>query len=164
MRASRNKTPKSKAIVVQSVDRFKDFLRRKSLRVTGAREKIARAVANREGHFEIDELVRDLRGWGVDASRATVYRLLPLLVESGLIQPAVLSGKNHRYEAAFGHAHHDHLICSACEKVVEFQFEAFEILQREVAVKYGFELTSHVHELVGVCPACRARRGAPAGS
>jgi hypothetical protein len=41
--------------------------------------------------------------------------------------------------------------------VVEFEFEAFEILQRDVASKHGFRLESHYHELVGRCPDCLAR-------
>jgi Fur family ferric uptake transcriptional regulator len=50
--------------------------------------------------------------------------------------------------------------------VVEFEFEAFEILQREVAARHGFRLESHHHELVGTCPNCLEREPArepPAG-
>jgi Fur family ferric uptake transcriptional regulator len=149
------------ALAMQSVERFRTFLREKSLRATTVREAIVKAVVVRKGHFHIDELVRDLRVRGVNASRATVYRVLPLLVEAGLIQPTILSGNGHYYETAVGHEHHDHLVCSECDKVVEFRFEAFEILQREVAAKHGFELTSHFHELIGICPECRGRRRAP---
>ena len=144
--------------MTRAVSRFREFLHEKSLRVTGVREVILEAVMAHRGHFHIDELVRDLQRRGVDASRATVYRVLPLLVEAGLIQPTVLSGKGHWYEAAFGHKHHDHLICSECGKVIEFQFEAFEILERDVAAKHGFELKSRVHELIGICPECQTRR------
>ncbi len=159
MRPSRNKQRPDKGLSLQAAERFRSFLHAKELRVTEVREAIVSAVMAQEGHFHVDELVRDLQRRGVLASRATVYRALPLLLEAGLIQPTVLSGKGHRYEAAFGHDHHDHLICGECNKVVEFQFEAFEMLQREVAARYGFELTSHFHELIGVCPECRARRG-----
>jgi Fur family ferric uptake transcriptional regulator len=41
---------------------------------------------------------------------------------------------------------------------VEFQFEALEMLQRDVAAKYDFELVDHYHELIGVCADCRARK------
>ncbi len=158
MRHSRNTVRAESPRTVQSVENFRTFLRGKSLRATSVREAIVKAVLMRKGHFHIEDLVRDLRARGVDASRATVYRALPLLVESGLIQPTVLSGKGHNYETAVGLPHHDHLVCSECDKVVEFQFEAFEILQREVAAKYGFELKSHFHELIGICAECRRRR------
>jgi Fur family ferric uptake transcriptional regulator len=38
--------------------------------------------------------------------------------------------------------------------VVEFEFEAFSILEREVAQKHGFRLEAHHHQLVGTCAEC----------
>jgi Fur family ferric uptake transcriptional regulator len=146
------------AMTTQSFEKFTAFLHGKALRATTVRESIVKAVMARKGHFHMDELLRDLSAQGVEASRATVYRVMPLLVKAGIVQPTVVSGKVHHYETAFGHKHHDHLICGECGKVVEFHFEAFEILQREVAAKHGFELTSHHHELIGVCPDCQVRR------
>lgn len=158
MRTSRNKPMASGATVAQALERFRAFLHERSLRVTDVREAIAQAAVARGGHFDIEELVRDVQALGIEASRATVYRALPLLVDAGIIQPTMLSGERRRYEAAFGHEHHDHLVCSRCGKVVEFQFEAFEVLQREIAARYGFELEGHVHELIGVCPDCGRKK------
>jgi Fur family ferric uptake transcriptional regulator len=121
---------------------------------------IARVALAYDGHFEVGDLVDELRRAGIkDAHLATVYRTLPLLVEAGLIQQTLLSaGGRHFYEPAFERPHHDHLICIACGKVVEFEFEAFEVLQRDIATRYGFELTAHVHELLGRCHECRRTR------
>ena len=93
-----------------------------------------KVVLAKEGHFEVPDLVVALREQGVDASRATVYRALPLLIEAGLIHPTVLSGERHRYE----------------------------ILQREVAAKHGFDLTDHFHELIGICSSCTGKKSADA--
>lgn len=156
MRISRNSMPVTARITERAVGQFREFLRSRALRVTDVREAIVKAALARNGHFDIDDLAGDLRAEGI--SKATVYRALPLLIEAGIIQPTVLSGEKHRYEAAFGHEHHDHLICSHCGEVVEFQFEAFEILQREVAAQHGYRLTAHVHELIGMCGRCEAAR------
>lgn len=164
MRLSRNIVRADAATVNAAIEQFRGFLRGRALRVTEVREAIVRAVLLRGEHFSVEELVLDLRGQGIDASRATVYRALPLLMEAGIVQPTMLSGDRRSYEAAFGKAHHDHLICSGCGKVVEFHFEAFEMLQRDLAAKYGFRLTAHFHELIGLCGTCQhdeARR-APA--
>ncbi len=120
---------------------------------------IVEAALARTGHYPIEELISDLKKRGIRGSKATVYRTLPLLAEAGILQPAILAGDAKSYETTFGLEHHDHLICSRCHKVVEFGFEAFEILQREVAGKYGFRLEGHHHELVGTCPDCLAREG-----
>lgn len=136
---------------------FRSFLHQRSLRATDVRKAIVTAILAHKGHFDIETLVRDLRAKGIDASRATVYRSLPLLREAGIIHSTVQPGDRRTYESAVGHDHHDHLICTRCDKVVEFQFEAFEVLQREVAAKYGFTLTDHAHALYGLCPDCRRK-------
>jgi Fur family ferric uptake transcriptional regulator len=134
---------------------FERFLAGRALRLTPARRAILDAVLARDGHFPLEELIADLRRRGIRGSKATVYRTLPLLVEAGLLQPAVIAGDRRSYEAP-GAGHHDHLVCGRCGTVVEFEFEAFEILQREIAARYGFRLEGHLHQLVGTCPSCLA--------
>lgn len=138
----------------QILAQFREFLHGRALRATDVRDAIVRAIVAREGHFDVDEIVGDLQARGVAVSRATVYRSLPLLREAGIVQATVPTERG-RYEAAAGHAHHDHLVCTACGAIVEFQFEAFEILQREVAARHGFRLTGHSHQLYGLCAACQ---------
>jgi Fur family transcriptional regulator, ferric uptake regulator len=143
----------------EALDRFEKFLEGRDLRLTEARAAIVEAALARTGHYPIEELISDLKKRGIRGSKATVYRTLPLLAEAGILQPAILAGDAKSYETTFGLEHHDHLICSRCRKVIEFGFEAFEILQREVAGKYGFRLEGHHHELLGTCPDCLAKEG-----
>jgi Fur family transcriptional regulator, ferric uptake regulator len=147
----------------EALDRFERFLHKKELRLTEARAAIVEAALARQGHYPIEELIADLKARGIRGSKATVYRTLPLLAEAGILQPAIVAGDSRSYETTFGREHHDHLLCSRCGKVVEFEFEAFEILQKEVATRYGFRLEAHHHELVGTCPDCAAREGGSGG-
>jgi Fur family transcriptional regulator, ferric uptake regulator len=137
--------------------RLREFLRARGLRMTGEREALVRAALGRRRHFTLEELVdevaRDTR-----ASRATVYRSLPILVEAGILQPVLVSDEPRRFELVLGRRHHDHLLCRRCGRVVEFRSTAIEKLQLEVAARHGYRLTGHVHELVGECAACRRRR------
>jgi len=141
----------------RALQHLRESVRERGLKSSSVREAVARAALRRQGHFCVNDLVQELRGQGVaDAHAATVYRVLPLLVEIGLIQMTLVStGESARYERAFEREHHDHLICTACGKVVEFQFEAIEMLQRDIAERFGFQLTGHVHELLGTCKECR---------
>lgn len=154
----------------EALERFERFLAKRDLRLTEARAAIVEAAMARRGHYPIEDLIADLKARGIRGSKATVYRTLPLLAEAGILQPAIVAGDSKAYETTFGKDHHDHLICSRCGKVIEFGFEAFEILQKEVAGRYGFRLEMHHHELVGTCPECLALEGgtpepepAPAG-
>lgn len=141
----------------EALDRFERFLHGKDLRLTEARAAIVEAALARQGHYPIEDLIADLKQRGIRGSKATVYRTLPLLAEAGILQPAIVAGDSKSYETTFGKQHHDHLLCMSCGKVVEFEFEAFEILQKEVATRYGFRLEAHHHELVGSCPDCLAK-------
>lgn len=143
----------------RALEQLSELVRERGLKSSTVRDAVARAALARRGHFTVDELIHDLRRKGVDVVHpATVYRVLPLLVEAGLLQEALVStGEGARYERAFEREHHDHLICTECGQVIEFQSEAIEVLQREVAENFGFNLTGHIHELLGKCQSCARR-------
>ena len=147
-------------LLSRALARFEELLVERGLRLTAARRAIVEVVLARAGHFAIEDLVADLRSRGLPASKATVYRSLPLLTEAGILSSAVLTRDEHTYERAVGREHHDHLVCRRCGKVVEFEYEAIEVLQREVAARYGFTLEGHVHQLIGRCADCRERHDA----
>jgi Fur family ferric uptake transcriptional regulator len=148
----------------EALERFERFLAERDLRLTEARAAIVEAAMARTGHYPIEELISDLKKRGIRGSKATVYRTLPLLAEAGILEPAIISGETKSYETTFGRGHHDHMLCRACGAVVEFEFEAFSILEREVAQKHGFRLEAHHHQLVGTCAEClRKEAPGPAG-
>ncbi len=161
---SRNNDPAARVDADQAAARLREYLRARGLRMTGEREALVRAALGRRRHFTLEELVEEAVGHDARASRATVYRSLPILIEAGILQPVLVSDEPRRFELAFGRPHHDHLLCRRCGRVVEFRSSAIEDLQLGVAARHGFRLTSHVHELVGDCAACRraARRTKPA--
>ncbi len=140
-------------------DPLREYLRKRELRASHVRRYIQEAILARDGHFDAENLVDDLRARHVKASRATVYRTLPILREAGIIRSTVHSGERSCYEVAAHRAHHDHLVCTDCGRVVEFQCRTFETLQGRVAHRHGFTLTGHSHELFGICADCRRKRG-----
>ena len=76
-----------------------------------------------------------------------------VLTELGLAHERQFSDGHLRYEAA-DDLHHDHLICTRCGLIVEFEEDEIERLQEEVALRHGFRLASHRMELYGVCRNC----------
>lgn len=147
-------------LIEHALERLRAVVLARDLKTSQVREAIARAALEHGGHFTVEELARSLRRQGMsDVHVSTVYRAIPLLVESGLIQQALLSGGDtQHFERAFGREHHDHLICSSCGALVEFHSEGLEALQREIAERYGYLLQSHVHQLRGTCPVCRSSK------
>ncbi len=153
----------SEAMSGEAIERAMSQLRKlvadRGLRNSTVREHVARLALQKPGHFSAEELRVDLESDHKGrAHGATVYRVLPLMIEAGLLRETLKSkGGTAYYERVFERRHHDHLICTSCWKVIEFEFEAIEVLQRDVAAKFGFQLEDHVHELLGTCRECRVR-------
>ncbi|HET9960076.1 MAG TPA: Fur family transcriptional regulator [Polyangiaceae bacterium] len=165
MQSSRKSRPLSEDAIERALEQFRSIVRGRSLRASQVREQVARAALAQPGHFSVDDLCYELDDKGAkDAHMATIYRAIPLLIEAGLIQPALMSqGEGQRYEVIFEKDHHDHLVCTGCGRIVEFRSEALEALQRDIADRYEFLLDDHVLELLGRCKNCRATAPKPRG-
>ena len=135
---------------------FIQFLRDNALRVSAGRLAIIDAVSQLESHFSQQDLLDELTASGNDVHRATVYRVLPLLEEAGIIRRVRFhDGAEARYEHHFAHRHHDHLRCVACGKVIEINRPALEHEKRAVCEQYDFEPIDHRFWVVGHCARCR---------
>jgi Fur family ferric uptake transcriptional regulator len=141
--------------VVKNQKEFEGFIRGKGCRLTGERLKLIEGIRRQRGHFNVDILVSCLRKQGLKVSRDTVYRNLPILLEAGVVAQSFRTSRDTYYECACSKAHHDHLVCRQCEKVVEFKDPQIEKAQRRVAKRHRFKLEYHCHQLVGLCKKCR---------
>lgn len=132
--------------------RFLEFLEGKKLRMTEQRRAIIDTVFNTEEHFTAEQLLDWSRQKDKTVSRATVYRTLPLLTESGLVREMDF-GKDYKfYDPNYAdHPNHNHIICQDCEKIVEFENDKIEKLEEEISQRLGFSLKSHRLQITGSC-------------
>lgn len=132
--------------------KFFAFLEGKSLRMTSQRMAIIETVFNTEEHFTAEQLLEWTRIRDKSVSRATVYRTLPLLTESGLLH-AMDFGKDYKfYDPNYAdHPHHSHIICNDCERIVEFESEKIERLECEISQKLGFSVKTQRLQITGAC-------------
>src|SRR2546428_10591772 len=121
--------------------KFMEFLEQKNLRLTSQRQAIIDSVFATDQHFTAEQLLEWSRQHDKCVSRATVYRTLPLLTESGLVHEMDF-GKDYKYYDPnyADHPNHNHIICQDCDKIVEFESEKIEKLENEISHKLGFEL------------------------
>ena len=147
------------ADVAQSLDAFRRFLRERSLPVTTQREQVAEVLFAAGGHQSVEDIEKLLRGRDLHVGKATIYRTLDLLADSGMIIERDFGEGFRRYERVPGHPHHEHLICLRCGKVVEFQNDRLERMKALIADEYGFQHSHHRLEIYGVCRECQQRAG-----
>ncbi len=136
---------------------FKKIIRNLNLKVTNQRLLILKALSEGSQHITAQELFEKVIRMDPSVGFATVYRFLRSLTEGRFVTEVRMGGLPARYELT-PKSHHDHLTCTECGKICEFENKAIEDLQLKVAQQFGFVLTHHVLELYGVCSTCAPKR------
>ena len=137
------------------LDKLERYLQRKSQKLTSQRRTLLeKIVAMDKTHFTADDLVAEFFDERPRVSKATIYRSLGVMVEAGILEEHQFGESYKVYELSEGRPHHDHLICTSCNKILEFFSEEMEALQEKVAKKHGFHPTHHSQEIFGLCSEC----------
>lgn len=138
---------------LKELDILKTHLTKHSLKLTRQRELILSTFLKME-HVTAEQLYHILAKKDPHIGLATIYRTLKLFCETGLAQERHF-GSQTQFDNVAHKGHHDHLICTSCGKIVEFQNCQIEELQEEVARKNGYTIETHKLELYGLCSNCR---------
>ena len=139
------------------LERFRRHLRDQHLPVTRQRDLIAQTVLMSDEHLSVETIQRRLKDQGERVGTATIYRTLDVLVRSGLVRAHDFGEGFKRYEPMPQQAHHEHLICLRCGKVVEFQNDRLERMLPIIADEHAFQHQRHRVEVYGLCRECRRR-------
>jgi Fur family ferric uptake transcriptional regulator len=117
-----------------------NYLKAGGFRLTKPREVIVRAAVAFAKPFHAEDLLVKARRLDPEISLATIYRTLPMLLDSHLIREVELNREHRYYEvnreqspAAF------HIICADCEQVIQVQDECIMLRERFLANSLGFK-------------------------
>jgi Fur family ferric uptake transcriptional regulator len=136
--------------------KFEYYLRKKNLKLTQERRVILDEMSGSERHFGPEELMLQLRDKGKRVSRATVYRTLDLLVDSGVVKKVCLGPQQFYYESlAKKEQKHSHLVCLKCGRIVEFSDSQTEERIGQICYEHGFRMTSRCFQVFGFCSQCK---------
>jgi len=135
-----------------------DYLTKHGMKHSKQRVVVLRHFLDTSGHMTVDDLYRVIRRKNSRIGRTTIYRALKVFVDAQLAEAIELRDGLTRFEHKFLHAHHDHMICTACGTILEFLSPEIERLQDEIADAYGFAIESHRHQMFGRCQKCKRSR------
>jgi Fur family transcriptional regulator, ferric uptake regulator len=130
-----------------------EALREAGLRATRQRLSVLALLRDRPDAVTAQELHAELRAQGAGVGLATVYRTLTALAEVGFLD--VFANQGEQAFRLCAKAHHHHLVCERCNLVQELPAEEVERWVHDAAARYGFEVTGHRADIVGLCAACR---------
>lgn len=128
------------------IDRFNDRL------------TVLEVFLRTEHHVTAQELTVLVDENGENLDVAFVRDTLALMCHYGFARRYRFDNGEPRYEHLHLGQHHDHMICTKCNQIFEFQNQAVEQLQLQIAAQSGFHLLQHKMELYGICRQCLDRR------
>ena len=142
-------------MILEKKKMFNDFAASKGLRSTRQRDVILDVFLSTHQHISVEELYLKIKSSNPGIGHATVYRTLKLFAESGLAREILFHDGQTRFEHVIAGEHHDHLVCTNCNAIIEFEDETIEKLQKEIAARHGFQIKSHKMEIYGFCSNCQ---------
>ena len=143
----------------KALRKLQEAVKEKNLKYTKQREMVFEAIYNNAKHLNAEETYNEIKDKYPDSGIgiATVYKSLVSLEEMNLISSISINDKGaKKYEANFG-PHHDHLICTECEMIIEFYDEEIEKRQDLVAKQHNFIPIDHSMYLYGLCAECQKK-------
>jgi len=140
----RDSSAESRELLVQ-------YMHKNKLKDTRQRRAIVDAFLGMSGHTSIDTLLAEVQKIQSSVGYATVYRSLKMFVAAGIASERRFGDGPSLFEPVEQGAHHDHLICTRCKRIFEFEDAIIEEQQLFVAKEMGLRLTSHRMILYGEC-------------
>lgn len=133
-------------------------------RLTVGREAILDVLSSSEGHLSAEDIYTKINPKYPNVGLTTVYRTLDVLSHIGMISKLDIGDKRARYELAEGPKgphHHHHLVCTNCNKVIDYtdfikeEVELLRETEKALSEKYNFKITNHIIQFYGLCDECK---------
>ncbi len=138
----------------QEKEQFKKLFTQEHIDRFEERFKVLEVFLQTEQHVTETELLQYLQSNGIEISPEFVHETLKLMCRYGFARKNRFENGHARYEHRHIGHHHDHMVCTKCKKIVEFQNDQMETLQLKIAAEFGFHMLQHKMEIYGICADC----------
>lgn len=136
-------------------DKLNHYIALNDLNQSDARNNILTCILMYQNkHFTIQALIKIISDQYPSIGAATVYRNVPLLVEAGLIRETLTDEAGQKYYEIATDSddeHHDHIVCTDCNRIFEFHDDRIEKAQEQVSTSMNFYPVKHRHVIFSSC-------------
>ena len=143
-----------KQIHVQEKQQFKKLFKQEQIDDFEDRFKVLEVFLQTEKHVTVNEMVERLESNGWRLNYDFVEETLKLMCRFGFAHKSRFDNGAILYEHRHLGQHHDHMICTKCRNILEFEEAQIEQLQIQIAAAHGFHMLQHKLEIYGICKDC----------
>lgn len=134
---------------------FKNHITKLKLKNSIQKDYILKVLYFSKEHLSAEEITQKIKEtYNIDIGIATVYRAMKFFEELNIVTCLDALESSKLYELNIS-LHHDHLICTACRKIIEFTDDLIEEKQIKIAKNNNFILKDHVMTIYGICENCQ---------
>jgi Fur family ferric uptake transcriptional regulator len=130
-------------------------LRDSGHKLTHARLAVLNALEQSGGHITSAEVLESVNHLDATIGRASVFRTLDLLTSLSIIRPTYIASSATPTYVLLPEGHHHHIICTNCNRVIEFDDCGLEAITRQLETRLHVKLTGHLLEFYGLCDRCQ---------
>ncbi|QPC84279.1 transcriptional repressor [Phototrophicus methaneseepsis] len=134
---------------------YANRLKKAGYKLTNARLTVLDVLAESGGHITSGEVLDAVAARDESIGRASVFRTLDLLTRLSIVRPTFIDSSVTPNYVLMEGGHHHHIICTTCNRVIEFEDCGLEKLSQHLAEKYHVHITGHMLEFFAQCDACR---------
>ena len=119
---------------------------------------VMEAFMQTDGHVTSAQMIERLNNLGHRLAPEFIRDTMKLMCQYGFANKHQFDNGDVLYEHLHLGQHHDHMVCTKCRKIVEFEDPQLEALQIKAAERHGFHLLQHKMEMYGICAQCMSHR------
>ena len=140
-------------LIAERLREFETLCSRMGVPLTVQRRVVLETVLERDDHPTADQIIEVVKRRVPGVSRTTVYRVLDMLVNVGVIRRLHHPGPVARFDGKI--RRHHHLICKKCNRVIDLENAKLDKLPLPNVRTEGFEIDDYSVQFIGTCAACR---------
>ncbi len=143
------------------LEQHKQRLREAGHKLTRARLTVLEAIEALGGHVTSAEVLDEVARRDESIGRASVFRTLDLLTTLGIVRPTYIETSQTPTYVMMPEGHHHHIICTACNRVIEFDDCGLSQLEKTLEERLNVSIEGHLLEFYGICDTCQPDPNSP---
>lgn len=127
---------------------FRRRLKSEGAKYTPERAQVLDAIIRLDGPFDADTLMEHLKEAGYRISKATVYRTIKLLQDTGIVQRVLFEGDQTRYLLVYGRRPADIILRLDTGEAIAIEVPELIAIRDRLCAQHGLRAEGHRFHIV----------------